>query len=63
MKAITFHCDRCDTTAVGRNERSFTHPPGGWTVMAFDYKDFDLCPNCAEDVRLALANMKLELRK
>lgn len=31
--------------------------------MIFDHADYDLCPTCAEDVRLALANMKLELRK
>ena len=60
MKMTTFQCDRCDAKAAGRYEHHYARTPSGWSNMAFDDADYDLCPACAEDVRLMLANMKLE---
>jgi hypothetical protein len=62
MKQMAFVCDRCGVKATGRYEHHLSHMPTGWSDMRFGADDYDLCAACTEDVRLALANMKLEHR-
>lgn len=63
MKQMAFSCDRCELKGTGRYEHHFGHLPPGWVDMRFGANEYDLCPACAEDVRLMLANMKLGHQK
>jgi hypothetical protein len=59
---MAFSCDRCGIKATGRYEHHFSRSPPGWTEMRFGSDDYDLCPACAEDVRLMLSKLKVEHR-
>lgn len=61
MKQMSYVCDRCKTKAVGRFEHHFPHAPAGWTALIFGNGEYDLCPSCSEDIRLALKQLQLEM--